>query len=324
VKRRKFLLGTAALAALPHAFSQTGGRRRIGVLVNGSEHSQRGLLEMFRGAMKALGHAEGRDFVLDVRWNEGPLDGLDTNANDLLRAQPDVIVAWPVFSARAAHKHTRSVPIVMAGGAGAIELGLAASLARPGGNVTGIISRGELLVGKRFELLRAIAPQSSRAALVFSGQQLIHEQYMQSAREGAKSAGFVLIEQKVTSREAVPAAAAPLRAAGCEGFVVAWDALMVNLRPQLIDLAASLRVPAVYPHTDFAKEGGLASYSPHLSDVFSRAASFVDRILKGANPAELPIEQPSKFEVIINLKTAKALGITIPQAVLLRADEVIA
>lgn len=277
----------------------------------------------FRRELATYGYAEGRDIILDIHWNDRGLGALESRAAALLKARPDVIVAWPVVAARAVHQHTRTVPIVMAGGAGALELGLAKSLAHPGGNVTGIISRGELIVGKRVELLRAMAPHISRAAFVFSGQQLVYEAYMQAARESAKTANVLLMEYKVASRDAIPRLAPVLQSAGCEALLVAWDVLMVESRRELIALAAELRVPAVYPLLEFTREGGMASYSASASELFRRAAYYVDRILKGANPGALPIEQPTKFDLAFNLKTARAIGHKIPDLLLLRADELI-
>lgn len=322
MKRRRFLLGLTGAAAALSVQSQPRPRR-IGVLVNGSEQVWSWRFAGFIRALASYGYVDGRDVVLDVRWNDRGLQALDASAADLLRTRPDLVVAWPVVAARALHQHTKTVPIVMAGGAGAVEMGLAASLSHPGGNVTGIISRGETIVGKRLELLRTLAPGISRVGFVFSGQQLVHAEYMQAARESAKTLNLVLVEQKVATRDAIAGIAPLLRSAGCQGMAVAWDVLMVESRPQLIQLAADLRVPAVYPLLEFAKEGGLASYSASASEIFSRAAYFADRILKGANPGGLPIEQPTKFDMALNLKTARAIGLKIPDPVLLRADEVI-
>jgi putative ABC transport system substrate-binding protein len=323
VKRRVFVLAAALMCAPLRA--QAPKPRRIGVLVNGSEQTQGPRFEVFRKALERLGYTEGREVIFDIRWNEGGVQALDARAAEMVRARPDLILAWPVYAAAAAHKQTRTVPIVVSGGAGAVEVGLAASLARPGGNVTGLTGRGEDIVGKRFELLRAIAPRISRAALIYSGQQIgsVHQAYMQAARASAKSLEMVLIEQKVTAAEAVAPLVASLRTANCQGFVVAWDALTMNLRSPLIEAAAQLRVPAVYPFVEFSREGGLVSYDANVDEVFRRAAGYVDRILKGAAPGDLPIELPTKFNLVVNMKTAKALGITIPQSVLLRADEVI-
>lgn len=295
------------------------------MLVNGSEQTQGPRFEVFRKALERLGYAEGREVIFDLRWNDGGLQGLDSRAAEMVRARPDLILAWPVYAAAAAHRQTRAVPIVISGGAGAVEIGLAASLSRPGGNVIGLVSRGEDLVGKRFELLRAIAPRISRAALIYSGQQIgpLHQAYMQAARASAKSLEMVLIEQKVTAAETVGPLVASLRAADCQGFVVAWDALTMNLRSPLIEAAAQLRVPAVYPFVEFARQGGLVSYEANADEIFRRAAGYVDRILKGAARGELPIELPTRFDLVVNVKTAKALGIALPQSVLLRADEVI-
>jgi putative ABC transport system substrate-binding protein len=320
--RRTFLLSLAALAG--SAFAQGGKLVRVGVLVNGSEQTQGPRFEVFRKALERLGYKEGREVVFDIRWNDyAGLQALDARAGEMVRARPDIIVAWPVYAAAAAHKHTRSVPIVISGGAGAVEIGLAASFARPGGNVTGLVSRGEDLVGKRLELLRIVAPRLSRAALLYSGQQLVHDAYMQAARASAKSLGMVLIEEKIVPGQTAAPLVASLRAAKCEGFVVAWDALTMNLRTPLIETATQLRIPAVYPFVDFAREGGLISYEANMEEVFRRTATYVHRILKGASPAELPIELPTKFEIVVNMKTAKALGIAIPESLLLRADEVI-
>jgi putative ABC transport system substrate-binding protein len=321
--RRDFMFAITALAA-PPLFAQAPKVRRIGVLVNGSEETQGPRFEVFRKALERLGYTEGREVIFDMRWNEfRGLETLDARAAELVRARPDIIVAWPVYAAAAAHKQTRTVPIVISGGAGAVEIGLVKSLARPGGNVTGLISRGEDLVGKRFEVLRAIAPSLSRAALLFSGQQLIHEAYMQAARASAKSLDMVLIEQKIVPGQTAAPLVASLRAAKCQGFVVAWDALTMNLRDPLIETAAQLRVPAVYPFVEFSRRGGLVSFEANHDEVFRRAATYVDRILKGAIPGELPIELPTKFDLVVNMRTAKALGIALPESLLLRADEVI-
>ena len=322
MKRRALLLGLAGLAA--EALAQPAKTIRVGVLCNGSEQTQGPRFETFRQALQKLGYTEGREVIFDIRWNEyGGLQALDSRAAELVRARPDIIVAWPVYAAAAARKHTKTVPIVISGGAGAIEIGLAQSLARPGGNVTGQITRGEDLVVKRFEILREVAPRISRSALLYSGQQLVHEAYMQSARASAKSLNLVLIEHKIVPEQPVAPLVAALRAAKCEGFVVAWDALTMNLRVPLIEAAAHLRVPAVYPFREFSRLGGLLAYEANIDETFRRTATYVDRILKGASPAELPIELPTKFELVVNMKTARASGISIPQSLLLRADEVI-
>lgn len=160
-------------------------------------------------------------------------------------------------------------------------------------------------------------------AFVFSGQQLVHDEYMKAVRESAQALRVVLVEQKVSTRDALGTVAPMLRSAGCEGLLVAWDVLMVESRPELVALAAQLRIPAVYPLLEFVKEGGLASYSASTRELFRRAAYYVDRILKGADAGKLPIEQPTKFDLAFNLKTARTIGLRIPEPLLLRADEVI-
>jgi putative tryptophan/tyrosine transport system substrate-binding protein len=266
---------------------------------------------------------EGRNLSLSVQWNEGGLERLPGLAAELLKPRPDVIVAAPALAAAAVQKQTSSVPIVLMWGAGAVKLGLAKSFARPGLNVTGLETQNEDLTGKHLELLKTIAPGISRLGVVNSSNYIFHDEAWRAARESAQPLKLSLIDVRIGSAEDLPRLAMTCGNGGCDGLYLMPGPILINLRAQLIEQAARLRLPAVYFQPEFVEEGGLASYSPNIEDMCRRAAGYVDRILKGAKAADLPIERPLKFELVINLKTAKSLGLAIPGELLARADRVL-
>lgn len=315
------MLGLLALVAPTRALAQRV--YRVAVLLNGSERTQAANFEALRAGLRDLGYVEGKNLSLSVRWNEGSLERLPDSAAELLREKPDVFVAAPVVAAAAVHKHSRTVPIVLASGTGAVKIGLAQSLARPGGNVTGVENQNEELTEKRLELLKTIAPKVSRVGVLNSGKYLFHEEAWRSAARAAQALKIALIDVRVGTPADLARLATLCGKGACDGLYVMTDPITSNWLTQITAEAARLRLPAVYPGSAFVQAGGLLSYAPNVEDMYRRAAVFVDKILKGAKPGDLPIERPTKFELIINMKTARALGLTIPESLRLRADRVI-
>ena len=228
-----------------------------------------------------------------------------------------------MIAAQAVQRETRTIPIVLSSGAGARQAGLIASLARPGANVTGVTNQGDDLTEKLFETIDAIAPTAKRIGMLNSGRALIHAEVWNGARNAARAFGMTLVDLRAASAAEERQLVDLAKHERCEALVVALDPFLFNVRPEILALVAALRLPCAYFSQEFVEEGGLVSYSTDARDLYRRAAHFVVRILKGARPADLPMEQPTKFELVINLKTAKTLGIVVPQALLLRAERVI-
>ena len=293
---------------------------RIGVLDGGSDSTPS--FAAFRQGLHDLGYAEGDNLLVEFRSAEGKPDRLPQLAADLVRLKVDVIVAVYATQARAAHKATRNIPIVMIGAGDPVGLGLAASLARPGGNVTGTVSLGPELATKSLQLLKETVPGLKQLTVLWNPSNPTHPPILKDAEPAARSLAIALQTQPVTSAEELERAfrVAPRNPAA------AWilgDALVVRHRARIATLAADARLPTLFLGRTHVEAGGLMSYGPHFPTIFRRSAAYVDKILKGAKPGDLPIEQPTTFELSINLKTAKALGLTIPQAVLLQATHVI-
>ena len=308
------------------AFGATRARSRlplIVVLMHGKESAFPGRLEGLIEGMRDLGYVEGRNYRMEVRWSDNQVDRLPALARELLAQQPDVAVASPVLSAQALHRESKSVPIVMASGAGAQRIGLIASLARPGGNVTGVTNQLDELSAKQLELLKEIAPNAKRVMTLSSGLGAAEPDVREGSRTAAKSYGMTPIEALADSPAKLAAVSEVCARERCEALVVLLDPNVQSFRSEVIAMAARLRIPSVYPTLEYADEGGLVAYSTDARSLFRRAASYVDRILKGAKPAELPVERPTKFELVINLKTATTLGIKIPQSLVARADRLI-
>jgi len=317
MNRRDFA-ALIALGALPRAaFAQE--TYRVAVLIHGPQQAQAGRFEALRAGLKERGYVEGRNLVLSVRWNEAGLDRLPGLAAKLMDEKPQIFACGPVLAAAAAQQATRDVPIVAMWGAGLVKTGLAKSFARPAGNVTGLETQTEDLIPKHLELLKTIAPRVSRVAVLNTGKYLFHQEAWRAAAEASRVLRLELIDVRI----AAPGDVGRLARTGCNGLYVMPDPQLVNWRAQIIAEAARLRWPAIYPQQEFSHEGGLASYSASFDDLCRRAAGYVDRILRGAKPAELPIELASKFDLVIDLRTAGELGLKIPDAVLARADQVI-
>ena len=277
----------------------------------------------FRDALRALGYVEGQRVTFETRSADGDFDRLPKLAAELVSSKVDVIVAGSQPAILAARQATDTIPIVMAfwGASGLVDSGIVADLAHPGGNVTGIYMLGAELDAKRVELLLQVVPQARNVGVIdHPGQPFTPT----DVRNVAQATGIQLHVTTVGSgREGYERAFESMTAAHVEALLVPSFPRFIKEASQIVELAAKRRIPAVYELAHIAEEGGLMGFGPTLAELEARAASFVDRILKGAKPGNLPVEQPTKFELIINLKTAKALGLTIPQSLLLRADEVI-
>jgi putative tryptophan/tyrosine transport system substrate-binding protein len=281
-------------------------------------------LEAFRQGLRTLGYNEGQNLVIEYRYAEGHLDRLPALAAELVRLQVDVIVAVASAATRAAQHATRTIPIVMAGGSDPVGAGLVASLARPGGNITGFSNLTVELPEKRLELLKEAVPQGGRVAVLANPANPNYASTMHDLTKAAQVLGLHLYIVELRRPDELDAAFAAVTRAGADALLVVGEPLLVDsLRGRTVDLAAKHRLPAMYSWRELVMAGGLMSYGPSLPDMHRRVATYVDKILKGTKPADLPVEQPTKFELVINLKTAQALGLTIPTTLLFQADEVI-
>jgi ABC-type uncharacterized transport system substrate-binding protein len=327
MRRREFIafLGGFVGAPLAADAQRAPGVARIGYLaVNraANPHNQ----EAFRQGLRDLGYAEGADFVIEYRDAEGELERLPALAAQLVALNVDVIVVGSTVGTLATKQATRTLPVVFASTGDPVGSGLVDSLGRPGGNVTGLSALAPELVGKGLELFKQAVPGLNRVAVLWQpgGQgERTDKDLLKAAEVAARALGVQLQVIEVRSPADIDGAFSDMTGAGAVALTVLGSVMFSNERRRLVDLAAKHRVPAVYPWREFVDAGGLMSYGPNGADMFRRAATYVDKILKGAKPADLPVEQPTKFELIINLTTAKALSLTIPPSLLARADEVI-
>jgi len=327
IDRRAFLAGAAALLAAPLAAEtqQADKVARIGYLGTRRGVSPH-LPEAFRQGLRDLGYVEGRNVVIEYRNNEGKNERLPALAAELVALKVDVILAAATPHALAAKQATRTIPIVFAATGDAVADGLVTSLARPGGNLTGLSFFTPELVGKRLELLKQTVPGISRVAVLWNPGGLgenTEKDVLKRAEVAARAIGMQLQFVEARGPADFDRVFSDMTRARAGALTVLTSAMLFEERKRLVDLVAKNRLPAVYPWREFVDAGGLMAYGPDLADLFRRAATYVDKILKGAKPGDLPVEQPTKFELVINLKTAKALGLTIPPSLLQRADQVI-
>jgi len=312
------------VASLTAEAQQAMKVHRTGRLHPGSPTAPDPNLEAFRQGLRDLGYVEGQNLVIAYRYAEGRDERLADLAAELVRLKLDVIVTVASGATRAVQHATRTIPIVMAGGSDPVGDGLVASLARPGGNTTGSSNLTVELPGKRLEILKEAVPQRARIAVLANPAAPGYESAMHNLTVAAQALGLHLHVVELRSPDELDAAFAAMPRAGADALIVVGDPLLLDsLRGRTVDLAAKHRLPAMYSWQELVVAGGLMSYGPSLPDMHRRLAVYVDKILQGAKPADLPVEQPTKFELIINLKTAKALGLTIPPSLLLLADEVI-
>ena len=326
MKRREFitLVGSAAAAwPLVARAQQAPVRPIIGVLSPISTAAAARNTEALRTGLRDLGYSEGRNITLEQRYADGAIERLPDLAAELVALKPAVIVAGSPAAALAVRNATRTIPIVMNSSPDPVRLGLASSIARPGGNVTGFWWGDETLVGKRLGLLKEAVPGTIRAALMVHADDPASADELKQVPIVSNALDLTLRVLEVREPSEFEAAFAIAVREKMQGLCVSTSPLFVSHRTELAALAARARLPAVYAFRDFAAAGGLMSYGASLSDLYRRKAALIDKILKGASPADLPIERPITFELLINLKTARALGLNIPPALLARVDEVI-
>ena len=328
MQRREFitLLGGAATWPLAARAQQPERMRRIGVLMAFDEHDARakGWLSRFTQGLSELGWTEGRNLQMEVRWADS-VDRMRMFAKELVELRPDAILSFGTPVTAALQRETRTIPIVFAIVSDPVGEGFVESLSHPGGNITGFHNSEASIGGKWLELLQQIAPGLKRAAMIFNPDTAPGhgKYYMPDFETAARSLQVTPIPAAVHSIADLEAIITDLGREPGGGFVATADFFLLNHRAQMIAAAAQNHVPAVYPWREVAAAGGLLSYGPDLEDIVRRAAPYVDRILHGAKPAELPVQLPTKFEMTVNVKTAKALGLTVPTSILLGADEVI-
>ena len=326
ISRRTFvgaLAGGLLAAPLATEAQEAGKVYRLGILPPGPISERLHLWQAFRQGLRDLGYVEGKNITFVFPAGEIRPERLSQLAAELVSLKVDVIVAAATAGIQAAGRETKTIPIVMPVANDPVETGFVASLRRPGGNITGLALISSQLSGKRLELLRTVAPEVSRIAVLFNPTNPALPHQMREAEAAARALGVHLQFLEVRDLKDVDKALQIATTSRTHALVVLDDALLFTYRTAIVKLAAKNRLAAIYGFREFAEAGGLMAYAANLADMYRRAATYVDRILKGAKPAELPVEQPTKFELVINLKTAKALGLTIPPSLLARADEVI-
>ena len=322
ITRRTFC---SMLLALPFSAQAQQSKKiaRIGFLSATSASSQSLRVEAFRQGLRELGYVEGKNIVIEWRFAEGKADRLRELVAELVRLKVDVIVTGGPPPTRAAKQATSTIPIVMAFDDDPVGSGFAASLARPGGNITGLSTYFPEISGKQLELLREIVPKLSRAAVLGNASQPGHPQALREINLAADGFRVQVQYLQVRGTQDIDSAFRAASKERADGVLVLSTAVLFLERKQVADLAVKNRLPAIYGRPEYVENGGLMYYGPIYTDLFRRAATYVDKILKGTKPTDIPIEQPMKFDFIINLKAAKQIGLTIPPNVLVRADKVI-
>jgi putative ABC transport system substrate-binding protein len=296
---------------------------RIGYLTAGSHSSVSVRVEAFREGLRELGYVEGKNTTIEWRYAEGKLDRLPTFTAEMVDRNVDVIVSGGPQTTRLAKKATATIPIVMAFDNDPVGNGFVASLARPGGNITGLATLAPELGGKQIELLKEIIPKLARVAVLGNSNEPANPKALREIELAARGYGLQLQYSDVLGPEDIETAFRAASKGRAEAVLVQGSPVAISHRAQIADLSVKNRLPVIHYATEFVQDGGLMTYGPSITDLFRRSATYVDKILKGAKPADLPVEQPTKFELVINLKTAKQIGLTIPANVLARADRVI-
>jgi putative ABC transport system substrate-binding protein len=327
MRRREFvtLLGGAAAALPPFAaLAQLPTKRmQIALLLASSKAATQERLSAFRLGMQELGYIENRDYVIDDRYAAGDLARFATLVREMVQLKPDVIVSGTTVGIPEVRRQTETIPIVGVSLTDPVGFGLAASLARPGGQVTGILITSDSSAAKQVELALEVLPGASKIGMLENVGNPSNTVHRRNVEVATAALGLKLVTGEASAADDLDAAFQTLAREHVAFVVMLLDGLFVSERRRIVELAATTRLPVLYPYREHFAVGGLMSYGVDLRESWRRAATFVDKILKGAKPADLPIEQPTKLELLINVKTAKALGLTIPPAVLARADEVI-
>jgi putative ABC transport system substrate-binding protein len=328
VMHRRTFIGAAAVTLIATPFGIAAQQElaripRIGFLGATSAADSASRVDALRAGLRNLGYVEGKNIVIEFRWAEGDSDRLAVLAGELVRSGVDVIVTTGASGALAARSVTTTIPIVLGAAGDPVGVGLVASLARPGGNVTGLTIVAPEVTGKRLELLRVAVPRLTRVAALWNAGAAVSASELLEAEAAARALGMQLISVEVRDMDRLDSAFLAIVRERAQAVIVLSDVLFFGRRNQIAELAVMYRLPSIAWARELAVSGCLMVYGVNGVELHRRAAYYVDKILKGAKPGDLSIEQPTKFELIINLKTAKALGLTIPQALLLRADEVI-
>ena len=322
--RRAFiatLAGGLIAAPLATEAQQAGKVPRVGFLLPGVQATSPRFVDAFRQGLG--GYVEGRTIVIHYRWAEGHAERLPELASELVRLNVDVMVTAGQQATLAAKQATAAIPIVMVGVADPVGTGIVGSLARPGANVTGLSAQAEEYAAKWLELLKAVIPRLARVAVLADPTNPSYSVYWRELRPAARILNVQLHTLDAHQPDDLPEAFAEAARHRVDALVVPQQPFTIRTQSRIVELAAKSRLPAIYNLTETVRIGGLMAYGASLADMYRRAAIYVDKILKGSKPADLPVERPTKFELVINLKTAKALGLTVPQSLLLRADEVI-
>ena len=324
--RRTFLALTTPLLLAPlaaHA-QPSSGLRRVGYLGTSSPTLEPQYVDAFRQQLRQLGYVEDQHIVIDYRWAEGRDDRLPDLAVQLVRLKPDVIVTTGTPGTLAAMQATKTIPIVMASSADPVRSRIVESLARPGGNVTGFTSLGPELEGKRMELLKVALPKLSRVAVLWNPANPGIAFYLDAIEKAARAlhvaVGPVVEVRRV---EDLDGAFSTIGAGRPDALAVLADRSLLSHRARIVEFASARRLPTMFPYGEYVDAGGFMSYAPSNVELFRGAATYVDKILKGAKPATLPVQEPTKFELVINLKTARSLGLTVPPSLLDRADRLV-
>jgi putative tryptophan/tyrosine transport system substrate-binding protein len=323
MRRREFVAAFGGLATLPLAArAQPGKVYSIAFLTAGASAAGTPALPAFVEALRQLGWIEGKNIILEYRYGENRLERLPDLAAELARLR-GVIVAAGTLAPIAAKRATTAIPIVMTSAGDPLGSGLVASLARPGGNVTGLSLMSSDLAGKRLELLKDLLPRMSRVAVLWDAANPYPAQVFRETESAAGILGLEVQSLEVRGPDDFDSVFEAARSKNPDALITVEDPLTVGHRKQIADFTAGNRLPAIYGLREFVEAGGLMSYGASISDLHRRAATYVDKILRGTSPRDLPVEQPTKFELLINVKTAKALGLMVPPSILARADEVI-
>ena len=322
MKRREFITLLGCAVAWPLASRAQGRIPRVGFMGNSTAALEANLVDSFREGLRELGYEEGRNIAIEYRWADGQYERFAALVTELIAAKVDVIVTAGTPAALAVKKATSTVPLVMVAVGDPVGTGLVPSLARPDGNLTGLSSVAPDLEGKRLELLREIVPSVSRIAVFLNSVNPFHATSMRQAQTAGKTLGIKVQQYDIRKSEDLDGAFAAIRKERPDALLILADRVFLHNRERIVDFTGEQHLPNVNAYKELVEAGGLISYGPSYEDMHKRAAIYVNKILKGAKPGNLPIEQPTKFTLVVNLKAAKALGISMPPAVLSRADEV--
>ena len=326
LKRREFITmigGAAAVWPLAAHGQQTGKVWRIGLISGGSRASSFNIVAAFPQGMRDLGYVEGKDFIMELRFANGDYDRIPGFAAELIQSKVDMFMLTTGAAIRPVQKATSTIPIIMGYSTDPVGNGFVASLARPGGNTTGLAASGDDTSPKQLELLTTIVPNLSRIGFLVNPGNPNSSTVLASAQVAARTAGLVIVPAEVRNRAEIESAFATFASQRVGAIMVGADATLLVQRQRIAELAIQDRLPSMFVNREYVEAGGLMSYGENIKDFFRRAAIFADKIFKGAKPGDLPIEQPTKFNLTINQKTADALGVTIPSQLYIFADEVI-